>query len=84
MAQPSKQRRPRFGVGPTHDQVGIVFEEYLLRRADRARREAERQLADAVTAAVIGGYGWSAIGAALGIPAKVAEQRYGAEVTKAS
>jgi len=84
MAQPRNQRRSRVGVGPIDDDTGIVFEEYLLRRAARARLEAERQLEDAVTAAITGGFGWSAIGASLGIPATVAEQRYGAEAIKAS
>jgi hypothetical protein len=84
MAQPRKQRRSRVGMGPIEDDTGIVFEEYLLRRAVRARLEAERQLEDAVAAAITGGFGWAAIGAALGIPATVAEQRYGAEAVKAS
>jgi hypothetical protein len=84
MAKPGHQRRSRAGMGPIHDDRGIVFEKYLLRRAVRARIEAERQLEDAVAAAIAGGFGWSAIGASLGIPAKVAEHRYGAESIKAS
>jgi len=85
MEQSRNQRRSRAaGMSPIEDDTGIVFEEYLLRRAVRARLEAERQLEDAVAAAIAGGFGWSGIGASLGIPATVAEQLYGAEAIRAS
>ncbi len=47
--------------------VGIVFEEYLLRRAVRDRLEAEQRLSDAIAAAVDAGFDWRAISLILGV-----------------
>jgi Rad3-related DNA helicase len=58
------------------DQVPV--EEYLPRRAARAR--SERKVVDAVTAARSSDISWNKIGEILGTSAHAAQQRYGAVV----
>lgn len=58
----------------------VPVEEYLLRRAARARAESERDLAAAVVAARKASVSWRTIGAAVGTSAQAAHERYRALV----
>lgn len=62
----SQAARPEVHQLPDNG-AGIVFEEYLLRRAVRDRLEAERRLSDAIALAAEAGFSWSAIGRMLGV-----------------
>ena len=48
-----------------------------LRKAFRVRADAERRLAEAVSAAREDGHSWAAIGAMVGTSGEAARQRYG-------
>jgi hypothetical protein len=53
-----------------------------VREAFQSRAEAERLLADAVSAARTEGHSWSAIGAMVGTSGEAARQRYGHTASK--
>lgn len=67
-----KSDRHRSGIGEE-----VLFEEYMLRRAARSRLEIERQTTDAVALALDAGVSWTRIEQLLGMPAPVAQGRYG-------
>lgn len=62
---------------PNPDDVNDAGELRTLRQAVLTRAEAERYVADAVTAARRAGHAWSAVGAMLGTSGEAARQRYG-------
>jgi hypothetical protein len=80
----NKDHRRPFDVGTSEEDAGIVFEEYLLRRAALDRAENERRVAEAVSMALSSGLSWIRIGHLLGTSAEMAQQRYGGEVRRAS
>jgi hypothetical protein len=61
----------------------VEVAEFLLRRAAVARARGERQVIEAVAGARRAGMSWKTIGAALGISAQAAQQRYGTIVATA-
>ena len=87
MPGPSKDHKDQWGrldVGSSEEDAGIVFEEYLLRRAALDRAENERRVAEAVSMALSSGLSWTRIGHLLGTGAEMAQQRYEGEVRRAS
>ena len=60
-------------VGDSHD-AGALRD---VRRAFRARAQAERDVGDAVSVARAKGHSWASIGAMLGTSGEAARQRYG-------
>ncbi|MDG3016237.1 hypothetical protein [Speluncibacter jeojiensis] len=65
---------------PSPDDQLPIAPLYALRAAAEARSRAEKQAADAVSAARDGGYSWSLIGSQLGTSGEAARQRYGSLV----
>ena len=55
----------------------VPVAEYLLARAVRQRASSERQVVEAVQAALEDGTSWNRIGQILGVPGQEAKARYG-------